>query len=98
MNSGVYGFLGNSDPQGDEQIFDMLYTEMIMRHTPGYAYGMVVALILGALLARFGRAAICGTLLGILNAGVAFAAQLGRQFAGASRDGRRRVDATLWLL
>jgi hypothetical protein len=74
MNSGVYAFLGNSDPQGYEQIFDMLYTDVITRHTSGYAYGMVVALILGALLARFGPAAICGTLLGIINAGVAFAA------------------------
>ena len=74
MNSSVYTSLGNSDPQGDDQIFDMLYTEVIMRHTSGYVYGMVFALILGTRLARFGPAAICGTLLGIINAGVAYAA------------------------
>jgi hypothetical protein len=74
MNNDVYAFpLGVNDPQGDEQVFDMLYIDVIMRHTSGYAYGMVFALILGARLARFGPAAICGTLLGIINAGVAFA-------------------------
>lgn len=74
VNSGVYGLLGNSDPQGNGQTFDMLYADSIMRHTSGYVYGMAIALVLGALLARFRRAAICGALLGISNAGVAFAA------------------------
>jgi hypothetical protein len=73
MNGSVYESLGNSDPQGDEQIFEMLYTDVIMRHTSGYVYGMMLALILGARLGRFGPALLCGTLLGIVNAGVAFA-------------------------
>jgi hypothetical protein len=97
MNSGVSKFpLGTNDPQSDAEVFEMLYTDVIMRHTSGYAYGMVVALILGALLARFGRAAICGTLLGIVNAGVAFVVG-GSTVVSMSPDRNGTVSGSLRL-
>jgi hypothetical protein len=87
VNAGVYQALGNSDPQGDEQLFAEWYTAAVMRHTSGFAFGLLFALFLGVTLAVRRRSTFAGTvvrsvlggaLLAVVNVGVAW-------FAGGPR-------------